>query len=76
MLIALKEKKASYNKRLVNLFELEHTEAWFMRINPLGEVPVLQDGDKYIRDSEDIIDYIDQEVSGGQHILVFEIFQV
>ncbi|XP_041376985.1 ganglioside-induced differentiation-associated protein 1-like [Gigantopelta aegis] len=60
--IALKEKNAEFQKRNVDLLKLEQMEAWFMRINPRGEVPVLKDGEKIVLDSEDIIDYIDKEI--------------
>ncbi|XP_041375337.1 ganglioside-induced differentiation-associated protein 1-like isoform X1 [Gigantopelta aegis] len=63
VLIALKEKNAVFRKRLIDLFELEQMEAWFMRINPRGEVPVLTHGEHVFCDSDSIINYIDKEIN-------------
>ena len=59
VLLALAEKGIPYRSRQVNLGQFENYAEWFMRINPKGQVPVLEDNDKYILDSENIIKYLD-----------------
>lgn len=65
VLIALQEKEVEYEAHNVNIVEGQQNEAWYMRINPSGTVPTLTDGEKVIRESEDIIDYIDREFPRG-----------
>ena len=42
----------------VDFNEGEHKSAEFLRINPLGEIPVLTDGDITLRDSQAILVYL------------------
>jgi glutathione S-transferase len=42
----------------VNLQAGEHKSAAFLQLNPLGQVPVLTDGDVVIRDSQAILVYL------------------
>uniref|UniRef100_A0A2C9L2H6 GST N-terminal domain-containing protein n=1 Tax=Biomphalaria glabrata TaxID=6526 RepID=A0A2C9L2H6_BIOGL len=60
VLLALHEKKVNYKSRIVNLFEHEVNEPWFVRLNPNGQVPLLKLGDKFISQSDSIIDAVDQ----------------
>lgn len=41
-------------------------DPWYMRMNPAGTVPTLQDGEKIIKDSEEIISYIDRKYPKGK----------
>ena len=36
----------------------EHKSEWFLKINPLGQLPVLQDGDLVLRDAQAILVYL------------------
>ena len=36
----------------------EHKSAWFLAINPLGQVPVVEDGDVRLRDAQAILVYL------------------
>ena len=36
----------------------EHKSDWFLRLNPLGQVPVLEDGDLGLRDAQAILTYL------------------
>ena len=36
----------------------EHKSAWFLGINPLGQVPVIEDGDFRLRDAQAILVYL------------------
>lgn len=36
----------------------EHESAWFLRLNPLGQVPVLEDGGLVLRDAQAILTYL------------------
>ncbi|HBW5287424.1 TPA: glutathione S-transferase [Klebsiella pneumoniae] len=49
----------SYDTEIVEYYpEREHKSADFLRINPLGQLPVLQNGDKVIRESQAILVYL------------------
>ncbi|XP_042909498.2 ganglioside-induced differentiation-associated protein 1 [Parasteatoda tepidariorum] len=65
VVFALQEKKLKYKSRIIDLYRGEQLEPWFLKINPKGEVPVLQDGVKIIPDSRRIIDYIEDNFSNG-----------
>ena len=45
----------------------EHKSAWFLAINPLGQVPVVEDGDLRLRDAQAILVYLaaQHDASGG-----------
>ncbi len=47
-----------YRSVLVNGQQKEHKSAEFLSKNPFGQVPVLQDGDTVIRDSQAILVYL------------------
>jgi len=59
VLIALKEKNISYSEQVVSLLSKEVNEPWFLRVNPKGQLPVLQVGSKTVTESEAIIDHVD-----------------
>ncbi|XP_076449062.1 ganglioside-induced differentiation-associated protein 1-like [Babylonia areolata] len=61
VLVALREKEVKYEPVIVDIIRGEQIEAWYMRINSDGAVPTLQDGEKTIRESAVIVDYIDKE---------------
>ena len=44
-----------YRERTINLATGEHRRAEFLALNPLGQVPVLTDGDRVLRDSHAIV---------------------
>lgn len=49
----------SYESKLVEFHPgKEHKSTEFLRINPLGQLPVLQDGTKVVRDSQAILVYL------------------
>lgn len=64
VLLALYEKKLNFKAREVDITRGEQYGAWFLGLNPRGEVPVLQDGDKIIPESVKIIDYIEDHFTG------------
>ncbi|MFB2833046.1 glutathione S-transferase family protein [Floridanema evergladense] len=47
-----------HERVLIDLASGEHKSANFLEINPLGQVPVLMDGDTLIRDSQAILVYL------------------
>ncbi|KAF5280223.1 hypothetical protein FQA39_LY05357 [Lamprigera yunnana] len=65
VLMALYEKNLPFKKYLINLVKEVQREPWFLKINPRGEVPVLQDNGKVIPDSVRIIDYLEDNFSNG-----------
>ncbi|XP_071091694.1 ganglioside-induced differentiation-associated protein 1-like [Haliotis cracherodii] len=69
VLIALKEKNVRFQLRMVNILNLEQTQAWYMRMNASGTVPVLKDGDKIVKESEDIINYVDRAIPGDVRLV-------
>ncbi|XP_077983017.1 ganglioside-induced differentiation-associated protein 1-like [Glandiceps talaboti] len=57
--MALAAKRLSYRKYHIRYGQFEHITPWYMRINPLGKVPVLVDDNTVVTDSERIIQYLD-----------------
>lgn len=53
-------KKVEYTPRLLNLNKLDQKQPDFLRLNPYGKVPVLEDDGKIIFESCIINDYLDQ----------------
>ena len=47
-----------WSECVVNLVSGEHRRPEFLALNPLGQVPVLQDGDAILRDSHAILYYL------------------
>ena len=43
----------------------EHEQAWFLRINPLGQVPVIEDDGLVLRDSQAILMYLAAKYDPG-----------
>ncbi|KAH9499798.1 Ganglioside-induced differentiation-associated protein 1 [Bulinus truncatus] len=59
-LMALHEKNIKYKSTVVSLIENEQNEPWFVKLNPNGQVPLLKLGDKFISQSDTIIEVVDQ----------------
>lgn len=51
----------------VNLLQRENRSAGFLALNPLGQVPVLVDGDLVLSDSNAILVYLAQRYAPGSH---------
>ncbi len=54
----------------VNHLAGEHKSEMFLKLNPLGQVPVLIDGDVVIRDSQAILVYLARRYGGEDWLLV------
>ncbi|XP_019874382.1 ganglioside-induced differentiation-associated protein 1 [Aethina tumida] len=65
VVMALHEKNLHFDSHLIDIAKGEQYKPWFLHINPLGEVPVLQDTGKIIPDSGRIIDYLEDNFSNG-----------
>lgn len=52
--------------RTVNLVNGEHREAWYLALNPRGQVPVLDDGGTILWDSLAILVYLARQYGGEQ----------
>ncbi|XP_062841713.1 ganglioside-induced differentiation-associated protein 1 [Trichomycterus rosablanca] len=61
--LAIAEKKLRCEEYDVSLPLNEHTEPWFMRLNPAGEVPVLVHRDHVICEPAQIMDYLEETFS-------------
>ena len=59
--MALYEKNIQFNTRMVNITKGDQHQTWYLKINPLAEVPSLKDGDTTILDSAKIIDYLEDK---------------
>lgn len=68
--MALHEKNLHFDSHLIDIAKGEQYKPWFLHINPLGEVPVLQDTGKIIPDSGRIIDYLEDNFSNGKVVLL------
>ena len=56
--LALAELNLEYESKEVVLFKGEHRSEWFTKINPHQKVPVLEDGDLVLRESNAILAYL------------------
>ncbi|KAF5270006.1 hypothetical protein FQR65_LT05805 [Abscondita terminalis] len=65
VVMSLYEKNLPFQKQFVNLVKEVQYESWFLKLNPRGEIPVLQDTGKVIPDSGRIIDYLEDNFSNG-----------
>jgi glutathione S-transferase len=50
---------------------MDHTRPDFLAMNPNGEVPVLEHGDRVLYDSAVICEYLDAAFAGGDHESVY-----
>lgn len=55
-----------YQKRVVDLPKREQLEPWYLKLNPLHKVPVLDDGGTVIRDSQAILVYLAAKYGKGK----------
>ncbi len=63
-LIAIKEKGVAFTSHFLNLHEFEQHEAWFVKINPNGQVPALVHDGHVITESTVINEYLDEAFAG------------
>lgn len=63
--MTLYEKNIPFESRVVNIIREQQYEPWFLKLNPRGEVPVLEDSGKIIPDSVRIMDYIEDNFNEG-----------
>ncbi|XP_073269755.1 glutathione S-transferase 2-like [Primulina huaijiensis] len=59
--VALKLKGLDYDYIAINLLKGEHKSPEFLKLNPVGQVPVLIDGDIVIADSFAILMYLEKK---------------
>ena len=69
VVLALNYLNLKYESRLVNLFDGEQLEPWFLDLNPKGEVPTLQDGEVTIADSADILQYLNDKYDSRREFI-------
>ena len=65
-MLALYEKDARFQHKLVLIHAGELNNPAYMRMNPAGQVPVLKDGKKIVTESDAIIKYVDKHVHTGK----------
>lgn len=61
----------AYESVPVNGAERQHKSPEFLALNPLGQVPVLVDGDVVLRDSQAILVYLARQYGGEQAEILF-----
>jgi glutathione S-transferase len=59
--IVLKEKELDYQSVMIDLAKGENRTDQFLRLNPLGKIPVLADEDLILADSNIINEYLNEE---------------
>lgn len=59
VLLALELKQLPYESHQLKLSEKEHRSADFLALSPRGTFPILRDGDRVIRDSLAILNYLE-----------------
>lgn len=67
-LMAMEEKQLKFKRTIVNLADGEQNQAWFLRINPAGQVPTVKIGDRFISESDVIVEALDKLSNGPQLI--------
>lgn len=65
--LMLDELSLAYTVYPVNLRDSEQHSAWFLKLNPNGQVPVLLDGDLPICESTEICTYLDSKFNNKTH---------
>ena len=63
-LLPLYEKQVRFEGRLMRLVDFEQHEPWFVKINPLGQVPVLVHDARVLNESTLINEYVDDTFPG------------
>jgi glutathione S-transferase len=63
-LLTLYEKGIEFTSRFLNPATFEHHSDWFKKINPNGQVPVLDHDGKLVSESTVICEYLEDEFSG------------
>jgi glutathione S-transferase len=63
-LLPLYEKQVKFEGRLMRLVDFEQHEPWFVKINPLGQVPVLVHDGLVLNESTLINEYVDDTFPG------------
>ena len=63
-LLPLYEKQVQFEGRLMRLVDFEQHEPWFVKINPLGQVPVLVHDGRVLNESTLINEYVDDTFPG------------
>jgi len=58
--IALHEKSIAYEEVRVDVYTSAQRSAEFLRLNPFGQIPVLEDGDLVIAESIAILEYLEE----------------
>ena len=64
--LTLYEKDIPFAEHVINIQSGEQNQNWYLAINKNGEVPVLKLDDRYIAESETIIDVIDETFTSGK----------
>lgn len=57
--IALSEKGMAYTSQVIDLAKMENKADWYLRLNPNGQVPTLQLGDRVLYESNVITEYLE-----------------
>ena len=68
VLMFLNEKEVDFDAQVVNLASREHQSAWYLAINPRGEVPAMTVGEEIINGSDAILDYLEKNNLGKKSI--------
>jgi glutathione S-transferase len=63
-LLTLYEKGLDFTSRFLNPATFEHHSEWFKKINPNGQVPVLDHDGKIVTESTVICEYLEDEFPG------------
>jgi glutathione S-transferase len=61
VLLGLEFKKVKYQSQLLQTSKKEQKEDWFLAINPRGQIPVLQDGETVVTESQAILRYLEMK---------------
>ena len=70
--MAMEEKQLEFKRTIVNITEQEQSQAWYLRINPAGQVPLLQMGDSFISESDIIVETLDKLKNGDNSFLTIK----
>lgn len=71
VLIALHEKNLTFTPKIVDITNNEQHQPWFLKLNPKGQVPVLQCGEKIIPDSAAILEFLEEQFTNEMHQSLF-----
>ncbi|XP_070570531.1 ganglioside-induced differentiation-associated protein 1-like [Ptychodera flava] len=66
--LALLEKGIDHDIKIVSAADMAFVDPWFIKLNPVGQIPIITHGDRVITQTPRILDYLDQAFPDTKHL--------